>query len=254
MSKELVTVEAIQTMAHAVASSKLFGIQTADQAMALMLIAQAEGMHPAIAARDYHVIQGRPALKADAMLARFQAAGGKVVWKTYTDEAVCATFSHPNGGSVEIDWTMERAKAAGLMGKDNWRKFPRQMLRARVISEGIRTVFPGVAIGVYTPEEVQDFDAPKPEPEVIDVTPPKSQPKVAAPKSKDSGSTAEDWFKRATTKVRTLSSVQAISAWEDANAGNIDLLKEKGPEFHAQLEDFLREMRGKLTNFGMAAE
>jgi hypothetical protein len=32
------------------------------------------------------------------------------------------------------------------------------MLRARVISEGIRTVFPGVAVGVYTPEEVADFD------------------------------------------------------------------------------------------------
>jgi hypothetical protein len=32
------------------------------------------------------------------------------------------------------------------------------MLRARVISEGIRTVYPGVAVGIYTPEEVNDFD------------------------------------------------------------------------------------------------
>ena len=31
------------------------------------------------------------------------------------------------------------------------------MLRARVISEGIRAVFPGCVVGVYTPEEVADF-------------------------------------------------------------------------------------------------
>ena len=71
----LVPVDQITIMANAVAKSGLFGVKTPEQAMALMLIAQAEGNHPAIAARDYHVIQGRPALKADAMLARFQQAG-----------------------------------------------------------------------------------------------------------------------------------------------------------------------------------
>ena len=74
----LVPVADIERMALAVAKSGLFGVRTADEAMALMLIAQAEGQHPAIAARDYHIIQGRPALKADAMLARFQNSGGKV--------------------------------------------------------------------------------------------------------------------------------------------------------------------------------
>lgn len=154
----LVPVEAIQTMAAAVARSGLFGIKTADQAMALMLIAQAEGLHPAIAARDYHIINGRPALKADAMLARFQSNGGKVEWRKYTDEAVSAIVSHPQGGSVEIEWTYKMAERAGLTKNATWRQYPRQMLRARVISEGIRTVFPGVAVGVYTPEEVADFD------------------------------------------------------------------------------------------------
>jgi len=149
----------IERMAQAVAKSRLFGMKEPEQALALMLIAQAEGMHPAIAARDYHVIQGRPTLKADAMLARFQQAGGKVSWGEYTAERVAATFSHPQGGSVEIDWTIAQAKAAGLANKDTWKQYPRQMLRARVISEGIRTVFPGVAVGVYTPEEADDFDA-----------------------------------------------------------------------------------------------
>lgn len=37
-------------------------------------------------------------------------------------------------------------------------KFPRAMLSARVVSEGCRAVYPAVVCGLYTPEEVQDFD------------------------------------------------------------------------------------------------
>jgi hypothetical protein len=110
--------------------------------------------------RDYHVIQGRPALKADAMLARFQAAGGSVVWKEYTDERVTGVFTHPQGGTLELGWSLAQAKRIGIAGKDNWSKYPRAMLRARTISEGIRAVFPGAVVGVYTPEEVQDFQPP----------------------------------------------------------------------------------------------
>ena len=154
---QLITVDQIQTMANAVVKSQLFGMKTVEQATALMLIAQAEGYHPALAARDYHIIQGRPTLKAETMMARFQQQGGKVDWKILTDEEVTATFSHPSGGSATITWTFDQAKRAGLTGKDNWKNYPRAMLRARVVSEGIRTVFPGVVLGVYTPEEVQDI-------------------------------------------------------------------------------------------------
>lgn len=148
----------IERMAVAVAKSQLFGMKTPEQAIALMLVAQSENLHPARAAMEYHVIQGRPALKADAMLARFQNAGGKVEWKDYTDEKVSGTFSHPQGGSVTIDWTIDRAKQAGVYGKNpTWKSYPRAMLRSRCISEGIRTVYPGVSVGIYTPEEVQDF-------------------------------------------------------------------------------------------------
>lgn len=154
----LVPVKDIQIMATAITKSGLFGIKTADQALALMLVAQAEGLHPATAARDYHIIQGRPALKSDAMLARYQQSGGKVQWHDYTDEKVSATFTHPAGGSIKVDWDMKRAKQAELGSKDNWKKYPRQMLRARVISEGVRATAPGCNTGFYTPEEVQDFD------------------------------------------------------------------------------------------------
>lgn len=168
----IVPVNEVAVMAKAVAASGLFGVKTADQAMALMLIAQAEGLHPAIAARDYHVINGRPALKADAMLARFQTNGGKVQWKAYTDTVVTGLFSHPQGGEVEITWSIEMARKAGLTGNQTWTKYPRQMLRARCISEGIRTVYPGVTVGVYTPEEVEDM---KPAVNVTPEPPPPSK-------------------------------------------------------------------------------
>jgi hypothetical protein len=171
----LVTVDQIERMAVSVARSGLFGVKTPDQAMALMLIAQAEGLHPAIAARDYHVINGRPALRADAMLARFQAAGGKVEWGEYTDTRVVGKFSHPSGGSVEIAWTTKMAQDAGLTRNPTWKSYPRQMLRSRCISEGIRTVFPGVLVGTYTPEEVEDMAPaprqapPPPAPEPVEI-------------------------------------------------------------------------------------
>ena len=144
-------------MAEVAAGSKMFGFKNPQEAMAIMLLCQAENLHPAVAMRDYHVIQGRPALKADAMLARFQQAGGSVQWKDYTDEKVTGVFSHPSGGTLEVSWTLAKAKAIGIANKDNWKNYPRAMLRARVASEGIRSVYPGCVVGVYTPEEVQDF-------------------------------------------------------------------------------------------------
>ena len=71
MSNNLIPLNDIQTMAEVAAGSKMFGFKNPQEAMAIMLLCQAEDLHPAIAMRDYHVIQGRPALKADAMLARF---------------------------------------------------------------------------------------------------------------------------------------------------------------------------------------
>ncbi|MDE1905999.1 MAG: hypothetical protein KGH75_06060 [Rhodospirillales bacterium] len=146
-----------QALAEAFVKSGLFGVKTADQALALMALCEAEGMHPAKAIQEFHIVQGRPAMKADAMLARFQKAGGSVRWDQYTDTAVTGVFSHPQGGSVAVAWTIEQAKRIGLAGKDNWKNYPRAMLRSRCISEGVRTVYPGIATGVYTVEEMQDM-------------------------------------------------------------------------------------------------
>ena len=171
----------MQVMANAIVKSGLFGMKTPDQALALMIVATAEGRHPGSVASDYHIIQGRASLKSDSMLARFQQSGGRVEWHDHTNEKVSATFSHPAGGSLRIDWDMARAKAAGLGGKDNWRSYPRQMLRARVISEGVRATFPAVLNGMYTPEEVGEFDAPRTAPRSVKAEPVVVEQVIEAP-------------------------------------------------------------------------
>jgi len=162
-TSDAITFNTLQRMAKAIAASGLFGLKTEAQAVALMLVAQAEGRHPAMAARDYDIIQGRPAKRAEAMLRDFLASGGAVEWHTLNDTKAEATFSHPQGGSVRISWDMERVKKAGLRGKDMYDKYPRQMLRSRCVSEGVRTVCPAATSGMYVPEEVQEFGAERSE-------------------------------------------------------------------------------------------
>lgn len=158
MSTEIVPYQQIERMANAVAKSGLFAVKSPEAAVSLMLIAQAEGIHPAQAMMDYDVIQGKPALKASAMLARFQRAGGTVEWIEASDQKVSGTFTHPAGGSVTVTWDNARVEQAGLTNPMH-KKFPQQMKRARCISEGVRAVCPGITpLNMYTPEETVDME------------------------------------------------------------------------------------------------
>ena len=166
------TLEDMARLAQNVAASKLFGIQTAEQALTLMALCQAEGLHPMQAVRRYHLISvggvTRPSMRTDAMLAEFQARGGQVEWLERSHEVCTARFHHPSGGSVEVSWGIEDARRAGLLKNPTWTQYPRQMLTARVISEGVRTVLPGVCVGIYTPEEVEQSPPAKPAPSQLE--------------------------------------------------------------------------------------
>lgn len=168
MASDMVNVplEQVETMANAVAQSGLFGFKSAAQAFALMCVAQADGIPPIKAVQQYHIIEGKPALKSEAMLARFQAAGGKIRWTERTERRVSLWLSHPQSGELEVAWDMERAKAAGLANKNQWKAYPMQMMSARCISEGVRALCPACLGGFYTPEEERDMakDEPQPRP------------------------------------------------------------------------------------------
>ena len=200
----IVPLDEIKQAAEWVSKSGLFGITNPEQAATLMLVAQAEGSHFMTAMREFHVIKGMPAIKADAALARFQKSGGKVQWLRRDDTCCEAKFSHPQGGELTIKWTLEMADKAGFswdyekvwdasknkkvdkfvngqkvkQQKDNWVRMPRQMLAARVVSEGVRAVFAACINGFYTSEEVQDYERA----ELCNAAPPPSNP---APKAKD---------------------------------------------------------------------
>jgi hypothetical protein len=184
----------IKEMANAVVRSGLFpAIKTADAAVTLMWLCQAEGLHPITALRRYHIIQGTPAMKSDALLGEFQRRGGKVRW-VKTDDKVCeAVFLAPGvEGEAPVRWTIEDAQRIGLTSKDNWKNYPRAMLRARVVSEGIRMSMPEIIAGIPSAEEAQDhtvsYTAPaasektveQPAPERAKVDPPTLALVVAA--------------------------------------------------------------------------
>jgi hypothetical protein len=258
----------MERMARAFAASKLFGVQNPEQALALCLVAQAEGRHPASAAQDYHIIQNRPSKKADAMLRDFLSSGGKVEWHALDDKTADATFSHPQGGTVRITWDMARATTAGLK-TDMWKKYPRQMLRARVVSEGVRTVFPMATSFMYVPEEVAEFEdkgatsepvAPKaegkraalPEPQDGPNAPPADNPinraaeAVPAPAGEDKG----DWNAwRLVIRAKLmkaadaaeLATVQAVN--REAMATCLKVLPDTGPIL-AELIDKLQAKMG----------
>lgn len=169
----------MRAFAHVAVKSRFYGFKSEDEMLPLMLIAQSQGRSFTSVVEEYSVINGRPALKSESMLARFQKAGGHIQWTELSDKRCAAVFSHPQCSPVEVDWDLDRAKAAGLSGRDMWRKFPRNMLKARVISDGVRTAYPACLGGVYTPEELGDMEpaasvsrpavAPSPHPLAVEV-------------------------------------------------------------------------------------
>jgi hypothetical protein len=87
----VVTLSDMQTMARSIAASKMFGVTTEDQALALMLLCQAEGIHPVLALRRYHIIEGRPAYRADALQGEFEKDGA-ILWHRRDEQECSATF------------------------------------------------------------------------------------------------------------------------------------------------------------------
>ena len=120
------------------------------------------GGNMAVTLANSFVLQGKPSLGADAMSGIVRASGlCRFMRITEWNDSVCvmefARTDEPSEITHTHTFTMEMAVKQGLTNNRNWKQMPRQMLRARVLAEGIRTVFPGVMAGTYTVEEVRDF-------------------------------------------------------------------------------------------------
>lgn len=182
----LMSFDDVARMAKVVIEGGLFPhLKSPSQALTLMLIAQAEGLHPIDAVRRFDIVSGRPAMKAAAMQAEFQNRGGRVEFHERGEKACDATFTAWDGTFVRVRWDMARATKARLTEKPGpWQTFPAAMLHARCVSEGIRAVAPGISLGIYTPEEVQDMgpinvgSSPAPVPMTEAVAPPPARPAI----------------------------------------------------------------------------
>lgn len=199
MANELMAIDNLQVMAKAVAASRLWKtVDTPEKALALMLLCQSEGLHPMTAVRRYDLIQGTPTMKSEAQLAEFYKRGGSVVWMQRTAEVCEAKFSHPKScpDGVVIKWTIEDAKKAGLLGKDNWRNYPRQMLSARVQAEGVQVVDPGAGLGMMISEEAMDVQA-------------MVSSQAAALSSDLTGEAQEEWIQEAERETPAMTDVES---------------------------------------------
>src|SRR5882757_7466319 len=78
--------------AATIAESGMFGLKNPAQAMTLMLLCQAEGMNPIEAFRTYHIVEGKPSMRADAMQGKFESRGGGIIWHVRTDVMVAGTL------------------------------------------------------------------------------------------------------------------------------------------------------------------
>jgi len=131
-------------------------IKTPAQAVAIMLTGRELGIPTMQALRQINVIQGKPTMAAELMLAlAYQRIPGfrYAVAKSTKDECVCQ-FERPGHKPYQHTFTMKDADALGLAGKQNWHTQPATMLRWRCISSGLRLVAPDAIAGVYTPEEL----------------------------------------------------------------------------------------------------
>ena len=161
------SLEDVRRVALMLAQSNYFDAKAAqgDTAIAQLatkiLAGREMGYGPFASVQGIHVIQGKPVISANLMAAAVKRSGRYDYRVRKLDNDGCEVeFFQRTGDKWESlgksAFTRDDAKAAGLLGKDNWSKFARNMFFARALSNGIRwfaaDVFDGSA--AYTPDEL----------------------------------------------------------------------------------------------------
>lgn len=146
-------------MAKVLAQSSLLPQALRNQpanVLIIMMGARSMGLPAFWALQSFHVIDGKLSMSADIMKARVIAAGHRfrVVERT-AQRAVVRIIRRDDPEPYEAEFTIDDAKAAELLGKGNWRKYPKAMMVARATSIAVRDHCPEVLFGVlYTPDEL----------------------------------------------------------------------------------------------------
>ncbi len=138
------------------------------------------GLAPASAMRTIQVIEGKASLSADLMAGLAMQVG--VAFQYEQNDAQACVIAWTRGSSSgRVSFTIEEAKAAGLLSKDNWRRYPAAMLAARARAAAARQAAPDRLAGIYAPEELGALVSVAASGEVQVVDDPPSEPVTAAP-------------------------------------------------------------------------
>lgn len=155
------TLAELKDFASAAAKTGFYGAKTAEQALLIAATGRDLGLSYTAALRLFHVIEGRPALSADGMVAIVLASGQCDYFETVESSPAIATVKTRRKGRGEraVSFTIDEARQAGLTGKGNWAKYPAAMLRARAKSALARDVYPDLLAGIYDPDELSTATA-----------------------------------------------------------------------------------------------
>ena len=161
-------------------------VNTAEKAVAIALKGRELGIPMMQSFAQINVIQGKPAVSAELQLALIykNVPGAKVEFERYDATGCTVVATRPGHRPAKFTFDKADAEAAGLLGKDNWKKYPRNMYRSRAISEMARSVFPDAIMGCsHTPEELGATVTE--DGEIVDVTPVAPETNSPSPQVQD---------------------------------------------------------------------
>lgn len=150
----------IQSLAEMLSKSNLLpdGLKGKVADIAVQVLAGSElGLAPMASIRGVHVVQGRPVLAADTMVALVHGSGLCEYFQCVEETETKVTYETKRRGAPNpqrVTWTDEDTKIAGLAAKDNWRTFKKQMRRARCKAILARDAYPDVLAGCYDTDEI----------------------------------------------------------------------------------------------------
>lgn len=149
---------AMREQAKAIVASGFLpkAINTPEKALTLMLAGRELGLGPMQSIRSLYVVDGKPVMSADLMAALVhRKLPGAILRVAESGDTECTVEAARPGSQVTLfAFSLDDAKRADLLGKDNWKKYPRAMLRARCLAEAVRATFPDCLMGVYDPDEL----------------------------------------------------------------------------------------------------
>lgn len=137
--------------------------------LACVATGRALGIADMTALRSIHIIDGKATFSAELMVMLARQRGHSIQGSVSEGAAKVVGCRADNGDTMTVEWTLAMAERAGLLGKQNWRKYPEAMLWARAVSQLCRELFADCFAGAtYTPEELEaSVGAPTAEPDSV---------------------------------------------------------------------------------------